>query len=219
MPTRSLVRDDLQPLGGRHRHGGGAHDGSTAEHRHGLPPMVLLCQLAWFILRRPAAFFTTWKLDATLLTYTASLAVWLSLGIMTCRFVLMRSPKRASRAVAAASGPGDYGFSPGAWSRRAAILTNFTSGLLIVLFRPFRVGDDVQVGDELFTVQAIYRLLRHGHDLQECAHLAAKLDGTRDVEADHQLYRQYELYARAYSSRARRAAAVRRCPRRHECRR
>ena len=35
------------------------------------------------------------------------------------------------------------------------ILNNFTSGLLLVLFRPFRVGDDVQVGDELFTVQAI----------------------------------------------------------------
>jgi small-conductance mechanosensitive channel len=35
------------------------------------------------------------------------------------------------------------------------ILANFTSGLLLVLFRPFRVGDNVQIGDDWFHVQAI----------------------------------------------------------------
>ena len=156
MPTRSLVRDDLQHWV--------AATGMVVALVTGQPlniatvylPWFLLCQLAWFILRRPAAFFTTWKLDATLLTYTASLAVWLSLGIMTCRFVLSALAKAG-----VSSGGGSVtdqaitAFLLALGVGAQPILTNFTSGLLIVLFRPFRIGDDVQVGDELFTVQAI----------------------------------------------------------------
>ena len=85
---RSLVRDDLQHWV--------AATGAVLALVTGSPfsiatcyaPCFLLCQLSWFVLRQPAAFFTSWKLDATISTYTASLAVWLSLGIMACSFVL-----------------------------------------------------------------------------------------------------------------------------------
>ena len=153
---RSLVRDDLQHWV--------AATGAVLALVTGSPfsiatcyaPCFLLCQLSWFVLRQPAAFFTTWKLDATILTYTASLAVWLSLGIMACSFVL-------SALAEAGLSSGGGGVTQQAMTTLLValgvgaqpILTNFTSGLILVLFRPFRIGDDVQVGDELFTVQAI----------------------------------------------------------------
>eukprot|EP01052_Picozoa_sp_SAG31_P013474 SAG31_NODE_810_length_11919_cov_4.480924_12_plen_357_part_00 len=156
-PKRSLVRDDLQyPLALL-----GA--GLALYTSNSLPlwtcylPGCFICELSWRMLRQPLSFYATYKIDATLWTYMASIAIWLSLAMMTCTFVLHALAEtgielsdggsvaqHAMTALVVALGVGSQ-----------PILNNFTSGLLLVLFRPFRVGDDVQVGDELFTVQAI----------------------------------------------------------------
>lgn len=156
-PKRSLVRDDLHyPLALL-----GA--GLALYTSVALPlftcylPGFFICELSWRMLRQPMSFYTTYSLDATSWTYMASIAVWLSLAMMTCTFVLHALAathielsnggsvtQQAMTALLVALGVGAQ-----------PILYNFTSGLLLVLFRPFRVGDDVQVGDELFTVQAI----------------------------------------------------------------
>ena len=122
-------------------------------------PCFCICQLAWYVFRRPMIFYTAWGLDATFLTYASSITVWITLGIMTSTFVKsalaeagielsgIMSANVTQQAVSTLVVFLGVGAQP--------ILTNFTSGLLLVLFRPFHVGDDVQVGDELFTVKAI----------------------------------------------------------------
>ena len=87
-PKRSLVRDDLHyPLALL-----GA--GLAAYTSVALPlftcylPGFFICELSWRMLRQPMSFYTTYSLDATLWTYMASIAVWLSLAMMTCTFVL-----------------------------------------------------------------------------------------------------------------------------------
>ena len=164
MPT-TLVRDDLHyyvaALGAAAAVATQRPSGIVQVHL----PCFCACQLGWWVLRRPAAWFTARRLDATLLQYAASVAVWVSLAIMACNLVLNALShagvaftssgvtEHAMTALLVALGVGAQ-----------PILTNFTSGLLLVLFRPFRVGDDVGVGDQLFTVQAITAFFVTGTD-------------------------------------------------------
>lgn len=168
-PVQTLVRDDLQHWV--------AAMGAVLALATRQPLSILTCylpgfcisQLSWFALHQPPAFYASRNFDATLLIYTASLAVWLSLGAMVCNLILSLLSESG---VALPSGDGSVtqlsmtatlvALGVGA----QPILNNFTSGLLLVLFRPFRVGDNVQVGDVVFTVQAITAFFVKGTTFQ-----------------------------------------------------
>jgi len=98
--------------------------------------------------------------DVSLARYMASLLVWCSIAAITycigiCTgFVQDWKIPHNERVVLAAS----IALGVGAQDT----LANFAAGLLLVLFRPFRVGDDIAVCDMCFTVESVTAFFTHG---------------------------------------------------------
>ena len=166
-PHATLVRRDWQYYIGA--------AGSALAHTNGnvdiilscYVPCVLVCEAAWVVLDRPAEFYKF--LDATLWQYLGSLSIWVSLAIMAWVTTLQGLEYAGNAELLAALMDGK------GMSRHAEtavfvamgvgaqpILANFTSGFLLVLFRPFRVGDFVKVGGDSFTVRAITAFFVNG---------------------------------------------------------
>jgi hypothetical protein len=109
--------------------------------------------------------------DLSLTLYIASVLKWCSLATMVYSFGLsagVYTPKfdvsfyeRVFLVATVAMGAGVQ-----------PILSNFAAGLLLVLFRPFRVGDDITAGGHFFTVRSITAFFTHGSIKKDNLHVA-----------------------------------------------
>ena len=98
---------------------------------------VIVAQVGWWALKLPTATAAIMA-DVSFLRYTGSLVVWTAVGVLTywfTRFAGLHSPETNlnQQAIVAATIAAGVGMQP--------ILNNFAAGLLLVLFRPFRVGN------------------------------------------------------------------------------
>jgi len=114
-------------------------------------------QAGFLVLRLPTATIAGVGLDPTLVRYLTSLACWIAAGItaLCCALCMGLSSGRPSEQVVLA-----LTVAIGAGAQ--PILSNFSAGLLLIIFRPYRVGDWVTVGDETFEVTSVLSFFTHG---------------------------------------------------------
>jgi small-conductance mechanosensitive channel len=122
---------------------------------------MFLSAVSWWLLKQPMSSLEKRGVDTSIAFYAASLIVWCSLAALIYCLVIcagFQSPEiqHSERMVLVASVALGAGVQP--------TLTNFAAGLLLVLFRPFRVGDIMTVCGKLFTVQSITAFFTHGTD-------------------------------------------------------
>jgi len=121
---------------------------------------MCLASSAFWVLQRPTASLTKHRVDASMARYFASVLVWCSIAAIAyciglCGGFLqdwdIRHNERVVFAASIALGVGVQD-----------TLANFAAGLLLVLFRPFRVGDDITVCDLCFTVESVTAFFTNG---------------------------------------------------------
>jgi hypothetical protein len=120
---------------------------------------IMTCHLVLGLLG-DAGLLKWWRLGATETCARWSQPKWWRLGGASrarCLEMVRAEPSKLTRQVVTAL---LLALGVGA----QPILLNFTSGLLLVLFRPFRVGDDVRVAGKLFRVDAITAFFVRGTD-------------------------------------------------------
>jgi hypothetical protein len=108
--------------------------------------------------------------DVSLVLYVASLMKWCSFATMVYSFALsagFHNPtlsasfqERMVLVVTVIMGAGVQ-----------QILSNFAAGLLLVMFRPFRVGDDITAKGQFFTVRSITAFFTHGDVKKDNLHV------------------------------------------------
>jgi small-conductance mechanosensitive channel len=128
---------------------------------------IILSYAAWWVLEH-RDFVEKRGFDMSIMLYSASLTVWCCLAaLLYCLAYaagftsLVGTPnEQVLLAVTVALGAGVQ-----------PILTNFSAGLLLALFRPFRVGDDITVDGRNFTIESITAFFTHATNFENI-HLA-----------------------------------------------
>jgi len=128
---------------------------------------ALVLQGGFMLLQVPASTLGSHGLDPTAVRYLTSLACWVAvlLIVYCCGVCLGISSSRPSEQVILAA---TVAIGAGA----QPVLANFSAGLLLILQRPYRVGDWITVGgSETFEVTSIHAFFTHGKSASAHAHV------------------------------------------------
>jgi len=109
------------------------------------------------MLQVPVATLVKFGLDPTAVRYVTSLACWIAVLIQVycCGICLGVSSARPSEQVL-------LGMTVAIGAGAQPVLANLSAGILLVLQRPYRVGDWITVGSETFEVTNIMLFFTHG---------------------------------------------------------
>jgi len=118
---------------------------------------ALVLEGGFLLLQTPVPQLRKLGLDPTVVRYLTSLLCWAAcLHIVICwGLCIGLSTTRPSENVLLAA---TVAIGAGAQS----LLANFSAGLLLILQRPYRVGDMVTVGEDTFEVTSIMSFVTHG---------------------------------------------------------
>lgn len=127
-----------------------------------------VCYCGWCGMEASTDQWKRLNFDVTLGTYFSSVIIWLAAGVMASTVVLcfglFPEGNISERAIMTATVALGVGAQP--------ILNNFAAGLLLVLFRPFRIKDSVTACGHTFEVKSISAFFTYGRSMPANLHLA-----------------------------------------------
>lgn len=120
------------------------------------------CSICFWVLSLPSSTLARRGVDASFARFFASLFVWCCIGAIVYTLALCFFVREMGAVSAAHKQRLVLGLSVVLGVSAQDTLGNFAAGLLLVLFRPFRVGDYITVCGQSITVESVTAFFTHG---------------------------------------------------------